>query len=78
MYISPGYTGRGVGSALLAGLLAGCADAGARQVIAVIADTGATPRRHCTAGSASSRRAGCPRWAASTAGGSILSLCSET
>jgi L-amino acid N-acyltransferase YncA len=40
VYISPGYTGRGVGSALLAGLLAGCADAGARQVIAVIADTG--------------------------------------
>jgi len=40
VYISPGHTGRGVGSALLAGLLAGCADAGARQVIAVIADTG--------------------------------------
>jgi L-amino acid N-acyltransferase YncA len=40
VYISPGHTGRGVGSALLAGLLARCADAGARQVIAVIADTG--------------------------------------
>jgi L-amino acid N-acyltransferase YncA len=40
VYISPGHTGRGIGSALLAGLLAGCADAGARQVIAVIADTG--------------------------------------
>ena len=40
VYISPGHTGRGVGSALLAGLLAGCADAGARQIIAVIADTG--------------------------------------
>ena len=40
VYISPGHTGRGVGSALLAGLLAGCADAGARQVIAVIADSG--------------------------------------
>jgi L-amino acid N-acyltransferase YncA len=40
VYISPGHTGRGVGSALLGGLLAGCADAGARQVIAVIADTG--------------------------------------
>jgi L-amino acid N-acyltransferase YncA len=40
VYISPGHTGRGVGSALLAGLLAGCAEAGARQVIAVIADTG--------------------------------------
>jgi phosphinothricin acetyltransferase len=40
VYIAPGHTGRGIGSALLAGLLAGCADAGARQVIAVIADTG--------------------------------------
>jgi L-amino acid N-acyltransferase YncA len=40
VYISPGYTGRGLGSALLGGLLAGCAEAGAHQVIAVIADTG--------------------------------------
>ncbi len=40
VYISPGHTGRGLGGALLGGLLAGCADAGARQVIAVIADTG--------------------------------------
>jgi len=40
VYISPAHTGRGLGRALLGGLLAGCADAGARQVIAVIADTG--------------------------------------
>jgi phosphinothricin acetyltransferase len=40
VYISPGHTGRGLGRALLGELLAGCADAGARQVIAVIADTG--------------------------------------
>lgn len=40
VYLSPGHTGRGIGSALLGGLLAGCASAGARQVIAVIADTG--------------------------------------
>ena len=40
VYLSPGCTGRGIGSALLGGLLAGCAAAGARQVIAVIADTG--------------------------------------
>jgi phosphinothricin acetyltransferase len=40
VYLSPGWTGRGVGTALLGGLLAGCAAAGARQVIAVIADTG--------------------------------------
>lgn len=40
VYLSPGCTGRGIGSALLGSLLAGCAAAGARQVIAVIADTG--------------------------------------
>jgi phosphinothricin acetyltransferase len=40
VYLSPGCTGRGIGSALLGTLLAGCAEAGARQVIAVIADTG--------------------------------------
>ena len=40
VYLSPGHTGRGIGGALLGGLLARCAAAGARQVIAVIADTG--------------------------------------
>ena len=40
MYLSPGQLGRGIGSALLGPLLAGCAAVGARQVIAVIADTG--------------------------------------
>ena len=40
VYLSPGHIGRGIGSALLGTLLAGCADAGARHVIAVIADTG--------------------------------------
>ena len=40
VYLSPGHTGRGIGSALLGGLLDRCAAAGARQVIAVIADTG--------------------------------------
>jgi L-amino acid N-acyltransferase YncA len=40
VYLAPGHTGRGVGSALLGGLLARCAVAGARQVVAVIADTG--------------------------------------
>lgn len=40
VYLSPAHTGRGLGSALLGGLLAGCTAAGARQVIAVIADTG--------------------------------------
>ena len=40
VYLSPGRTGRGIGTALLGELLAGCAAAGARQVIAVIADTG--------------------------------------
>ncbi len=42
IYLAPGSTGRGLGRALLAALLAGCAEAGARQVIAVIADTGET------------------------------------
>jgi phosphinothricin acetyltransferase len=40
LYLSPGHTGRGIGSALLGGLLVRCTEAGARQVIAVIADTG--------------------------------------
>jgi L-amino acid N-acyltransferase YncA len=40
VYISPAHTGRGLGRALLAALLTGCEQAGARQVIAVIADTG--------------------------------------
>ena len=40
VFLAPGCTGRGIGSALLGTLLAGCATAGAHQVIAVIADTG--------------------------------------
>ena len=40
VYVSPSCTGRGLGSALLGALLAGCEQAGARQVIAVIAETG--------------------------------------
>jgi L-amino acid N-acyltransferase YncA len=40
VYLSPGHTSRGIGSVLLGRLLAGCTKAGARQVIAVIADTG--------------------------------------
>ncbi|XVQ09454.1 N-acetyltransferase family protein [Spirillospora sp. CA-255316] len=40
IYLAPARTGRGLGGALLDALLAGCARAGVRQVIAVIADTG--------------------------------------
>ncbi len=40
VYVAPGLAGRGIGSALLEALLARCAEAGVRQVIAVIADTG--------------------------------------
>ena len=40
VYVSPVYTGLGLGSSLLGMLLAECERAGARQVIAVIADTG--------------------------------------
>jgi phosphinothricin acetyltransferase len=40
VYLRPGFTGRGVGRALLEAVLDGCEAAGARQVVAVIADTG--------------------------------------
>jgi L-amino acid N-acyltransferase YncA len=40
VYLAPDRTGRGLGRALLDALLPGCARAGARRVIAVIADTG--------------------------------------
>jgi L-amino acid N-acyltransferase YncA len=40
VYVAPSCTGRGLGSALLGALLTACDLAGARQVIAVIADTG--------------------------------------
>ncbi len=41
VYLAPGWTGKGLGRLLLTALLAQCAQAGARQMIAVIADTGA-------------------------------------
>ena len=40
VYLAAGRTGRGLGRALLGPLLARCADAGVRQVVAVIADAG--------------------------------------
>ena len=40
VYIAPAHTGRGLGRALLGALLTACEQAGARQVVAVIADTG--------------------------------------
>jgi L-amino acid N-acyltransferase YncA len=40
VYVSPARTGQGLGHALLDALLTGCEQAGVRQVIAVIADTG--------------------------------------
>lgn len=43
IYLAPGWTGRGLGRALLDAVLAGCADAGVRQVIAVIAGAGDQP-----------------------------------
>jgi len=48
VFIAPGMTGRGAGRALLGLLLPAAAAAGARQVIAVIADTGnpASARLH--------------------------------
>jgi L-amino acid N-acyltransferase YncA len=40
VFVAPGRTGEGIGRVLLAELLTACAEAGLRQVIAVIADTG--------------------------------------
>lgn len=40
VYLAPGWTGRGIGGRLLGELLARSAAAGARQMIAVIADSG--------------------------------------
>ena len=40
VYLAPERTGRGLGGLLLRALLAECAKAGVRQVLAVIADTG--------------------------------------
>jgi phosphinothricin acetyltransferase len=40
IYLAPGNTGRGLGRQLLTALLRHCAQAGAEQVIAVIADSG--------------------------------------
>lgn len=41
IFIAPAYTGLGIGRRLLPELLTACAEAGARQVIAVIADSDA-------------------------------------
>ncbi|MFE3827393.1 GNAT family N-acetyltransferase [Streptomyces sp. NPDC059092] len=40
IYLSPGHTGKGRGGALLGALVARCARAGRRRMVAVIADTG--------------------------------------
>jgi L-amino acid N-acyltransferase YncA len=40
VFVANGQTGHGLGRLLLGGLLVACAEGGARQVIAVIADTG--------------------------------------
>ncbi|THJ04042.1 N-acetyltransferase [Nocardioides sp.] len=52
IYLDPAAQGRGVGGALLDALVAGCAEAGRRELIAVIADSGspASPALHTTRG----------------------------
>ena len=40
IYLDPGAMGRGIGTRLLAGLIADCTAAGARQMLAVIGDSG--------------------------------------
>ncbi|MFF3748879.1 GNAT family N-acetyltransferase [Streptomyces sp. NPDC002018] len=39
VYLAPGRTGQGLGGALLGTLLAGCAEAGTEQMVAVLVDT---------------------------------------
>lgn len=41
IFVAPGRAGRGIGKSLLTELMARCVSAGARQMIAVIADSGA-------------------------------------
>ena len=52
IYVAPGAGGRGVGTALLSALLAAAAEAGAREVVAVVAsqDTEASQALHARAG----------------------------
>ncbi|WP_209879697.1 GNAT family N-acetyltransferase [Azospirillum soli] len=40
IYIDPGCMGRGIGRALLAGIIDRCTEAGCRQMVAVIGDSG--------------------------------------
>ena len=58
IYLSPSATGRGLGTALLTRLLDLCAEAGVREVIAVIADNGnaASERLHERCGFAQAGR----------------------
>lgn len=52
IFIAPGMTGQGIGRHLLTRLMTGCASAGARQIVAVIADTDedASVRLHAACG----------------------------
>jgi L-amino acid N-acyltransferase YncA len=52
IFVAPGRTGHGIGRLLLTALIAASAAAGARQMIAVIADTGdeASARLHAACG----------------------------
>jgi L-amino acid N-acyltransferase YncA len=52
VFIAPGLTGQGIGRMLLTRLLAASATAGARQMVAVIADTGddSSERLHAACG----------------------------
>lgn len=58
IYLAPGRTGRGIGRALLGALLVRAREAGARQVIAVVADGGdpASVRLHGAFGFAEAGR----------------------
>ena len=53
IYLDPGAMGRGFGTRLLAALIDDCTAAGARQMVAVIGDSGNAARSGCTRGRAS-------------------------
>lgn len=76
IYLAPDEVGRGIGGRLLDALLIRCADAGVRQLVAVIVEPMPTLPLRCTVIEASSTRAGSSRSGSSTAAGWTRCCCS--
>lgn len=70
IYVDPGYLGQGHGSRLMGELIPQVRAWGAKQVIAVIADSARPPRARSTSAADSSRWAGCAGSASSRVAGS--------